>query len=106
MAGMLLATARSLLDVIPDDPVALQFMGLSLLQAGQKEAAISLFKKATEIFSSASKVNAPGTCELASSISLREAARAERMQTVDSSRRACSEPYRMPPLICRVRRKA
>ncbi|MFY9328543.1 MAG: hypothetical protein WAO76_11075 [Georgfuchsia sp.] len=67
--------ARNILDVIPDDIVAIQFLALALLQLGRREAAISLFHKAAGILNRKPHDTKTSVCELASSASYREATR-------------------------------
>lgn len=67
--------ARNILDVIPDDIVAIQFLALALLQLGRREAAITLFHKAAGILNRKPLETKTSVCELASSTSYREATR-------------------------------
>lgn len=72
--------ARSLLTAIPDDMVALQFLGLSLYLMGRRDSAHRAFRRAAghaarTTHTAASTATAPGatTIEVAAAISYREA---------------------------------
>ena len=73
----IIGITRNILNVIPDDLVALQFMALALLQIGRKKAAISLFYKASGLTDIAMRAHEPifSVCVPASCISYREATR-------------------------------
>lgn len=63
--------ARSLLVAIPDDIVALQFLGLSLYLMGRKESAYRAFRRGA--VNAAAPAPAATTIEPAAAISYREA---------------------------------
>ncbi len=67
--------ARSMLATIPDDLVALQFLGLALYQLGRTDAAHRVFRTAAEKFEVEPRGNRPTTLELAAVTNYREATR-------------------------------
>jgi hypothetical protein len=70
------AIARSMLVSMPDDVVALQFLGLALYLKGRMDDAYRTFKRASARFGDASPAaSLPTTCESAASVSYREATR-------------------------------
>lgn len=72
-----LRTTRSILDTIPDDLVALQFMGLVYHQLGQREKAGMLFRRAANLYDDILHGPIGTVCESAARISYREATRPE-----------------------------
>lgn len=70
------AIARSMLAAIPDDTVALQFLGLSLYQMGRIDAARRVFRRVDEKCRAGHPAAAPAAGELATVTSYREATRA------------------------------
>lgn len=68
--------ARSMLAAIPDDLVALQFLGLALYQGGHMDGAYRLFKRAADSVGHLPEPGGVTDCESASSVSYREATRA------------------------------
>lgn len=69
--------AQTILSVIPDDVVALQFMALALLQMGQKDKAIPLLREAASLSETNTQSHVSEVCELAATISYREATKPE-----------------------------
>ena len=70
------AIARSILAAIPEDMVALQFLGLALYQMGRIESARQVFRRVVAAGSRRAKKGAPLTTgELATVTVYREAAR-------------------------------
>jgi tetratricopeptide (TPR) repeat protein len=67
--------ARSMLAAIPDDIVALQFLGLALYQLGRTDQAYRLFKRVA-LRQDRRDVADPTVCEHASDASYREATQA------------------------------
>ena len=70
-------TTRSILNVIPDDLVALQFMGLAYDQLGQREKAVLLFRRAANLYDKILQGHIGTACKYAARISYREATRPE-----------------------------
>lgn len=68
--------AQTLLQVIPDDLVALQFLALALLWLGHKDRALVLFQKAAVIAARVPEIPSL-ICKRASSITLAESLRPE-----------------------------
>lgn len=64
--GQMAVIARSMLETIPDDVVALQFLGLALYQLGRTEAARRVFRKVAEQFDREPRQKLPTTLEPAS----------------------------------------
>jgi len=71
--AQLAVIARSLLAAIPDDLVALQFLGMALYQMGRIDDAYLAFKRAAMKQDRDAIVAASSVCESASTISYREA---------------------------------
>ncbi len=69
------AIARSMLAAIPDDVVALQFLGLALYLSGRFDDAYRVFRRVATRFGDSSRALLPTTCEPAASVSYREATR-------------------------------
>lgn len=69
------AVARSMLAAMPDDLVALQFLGLALYLSGRSEAAYRAFARVAERSTHPQPAELPTTCEDAASVSYREATR-------------------------------
>jgi len=67
--------ARSMLSSIPEDLVALQFLGLALYQMGRVDEARRMFSRAAAKLTSKEKSSSDDTCELAEDASLRAATR-------------------------------
>ena len=67
--------ARSMLAAIPDDVVALQFLGLALYQMGYVDRAHKMFKRVADKHALLTVENDPTLCESASVVSYREATR-------------------------------
>lgn len=76
-ANGMFSAAQALLNAIPDDLVALQFMGLALFWMGHKERALALFGKAATVLQRTPEPVPAHVCERAASITLQEAARPE-----------------------------
>lgn len=70
------AITRSLLAAIPDDIVALQFLGLALYQMGRDKDAYQAFKDAAARLARPAKEDACSVCEPARAVTYREATRA------------------------------
>lgn len=68
--------ARSMLAAMPDDIVALQFLGLALYQMGRTDVAYQMFKRAASRLDYQGDGSDPTICEPASVVSYREATRA------------------------------
>ena len=69
------AIARTMLAVIPNDVVALQFLGLSLYLTGRIEDAYRVFKRAAAPSADSAAAPQPMDCEPAATVSYREAVR-------------------------------
>lgn len=69
--------SRSMLAAIPDDLVALQFLGLALYQMGHLDEAYRIFMKAVAKLNQHESVGDESSCELAGVVSYREATRAQ-----------------------------
>lgn len=69
--------ARSMLATIPNDLVALQFLGLALYQMGRFDEARQAFRKAAARLERTPATAYPTTCEQAAIASYRKAVRAE-----------------------------
>ena len=70
------AISRSMLAAIPDDLVALQFLGLALYQMGRDDDAYQAFKRVAARLHRHEKAGGSSGCEAASAVSYREATRA------------------------------
>lgn len=68
--------ARSMLAAIPNDLVALQFLGLALYRMGRRDEAYQAFRKVAARLERTPGTTYPTTCEQATSVSYREAIRA------------------------------
>ena len=71
------SVGQTLLQVIPDDLVALQFLALALLWLGHKDRALGLFRKAAAIAARVPDALPSLICKRASSITLAESLRPE-----------------------------
>ena len=67
--------SRSMLMAMPDDIVALQFLGLALYQTGRIDDAYKMFKRVAAKFDDQTAMTRPTTCEPAAVVSYREAIR-------------------------------
>lgn len=76
-ADGVLSASQAILNAIPDDLVALQFMALALLWLGHRERALALLRKAAMAALQLSDAAVPRTCERAAAVTLREARRPE-----------------------------
>jgi len=72
-AAQLEVIARSLLAAIPDDLVALQFLGMALYQMGRVDDAYQAFKRVATKQDQAVRADDSPVCEPASLVSYREA---------------------------------
>ena len=71
--GQMAVIARSMLETIPGDLVALQFLGLALYQLGQTEAAHRVFREVAETGEVEARDDRPTTLESAAATNYREA---------------------------------
>jgi len=71
--AQLAVIARSLLAVIPDDLVALQFLGMALYQMGRVDDAYRIFQRVNAEQECGGTPDGTSVCEPASSVSYREA---------------------------------
>lgn len=71
--GQMAMIARSMLATIPNDVVAMQFLGLALYQLGRIEAAHRIFRKVAEDLETEPRVELPTTLESAAITNYREA---------------------------------
>ena len=69
------AVARSMLAAIPNDAVALQFLGLALYLTGRIEDSYRVFKRVAAPFGDSPALPLETTCEMAAAVSYREAVR-------------------------------
>jgi hypothetical protein len=71
--GQMAMIARSMLATIPDDIVALQFLGLALYQLGRIEASRRIFRKVAEDLETEPRADLATTLEPAATTNYREA---------------------------------
>ena len=71
------AIARSMLAAMPNDIVALQFLGLTLYLTGRSDDAYRAFKRVAASHGEPSLMTFPAICEQAATVSYREATRAD-----------------------------
>lgn len=71
--AQLAVIARSLLAAIPDDVVALQFLGMALYQMGRIDDAYRAFKRVAIKQDQEAMIDGSSVCESASVVSYREA---------------------------------
>lgn len=71
--GQMAVIARSMLATIPNDLVAMQFLGLALYQLGRIDAAHRIFRKVADRFDAEPQSKLPTTLEAAAVTNYREA---------------------------------